>query len=234
MLRRAAKRLGLLKPKEIATRNTMASGLRCLAAIGVEPTLILDVGASDGRWTDLARSIFPNARFALFEPQPVHAVALDAFAAAHPRDVVIRQAVGAKTGTTFFDVSDPFGGALSAEGAPNSIEVRMTTIDASSTADPSDRVLIKLDTHGFERSILDGAAKTLSQTCALIIEAYGYRITPECMLFWELCAYLSERGFRPVDIVDMLHRPIDDTFWQADIIFVRSDWPGFAITSYGP
>jgi hypothetical protein len=27
------------------------------------------------------------------------------------------------------------------------------------------------------------------------------------MLYWELCAFLGERGFRQVDMVDVVHRP---------------------------
>lgn len=238
MLRLVAKRMGFEKTKARAkpasgrARNDMQSGLRRLAGIGIQPTLILDVGASDGQWTHLARPIFPQARYALFEPQPVHAPALQKFAAAHPRDTVIPKAVSASVGITFFDASAPYGGALMSEAMSHSIEVPMTTIDKESTAESRDSVLIKLDTHGFEKSILDGAANTLRQTCALIIEAYNYRISAECLLFWELCAYLAERGFRPIDMVDLLHRPRDNTLWQSDIFFIRADWPGFEIMSY--
>src|SRR5438067_8913981 len=60
----------------------MADGLRLLAQIGVEPATIVDVGASDGRWSELARAVFPAAELFLFEPQPVHAAALERFQAA--------------------------------------------------------------------------------------------------------------------------------------------------------
>jgi hypothetical protein len=66
----------------------------------------------------------------------------------------------------------------------------------------------------------------------LVIEAYNYRISGEALLFWELCAYLAERGFRPVDLVDSMHRPYDDAFWQMDLVFVRSTWAGFAYNAF--
>lgn len=92
--------------------------------------------------------------------------------------------------------------------------------------------LLKLDTHGFERSILEEAAYTLENSEILIIEAYNYRITSEAFLFWELCAYLSEKGFRPIDLVDIAHRRYDSSLWQMDLFFIKSDWEGFNHVSY--
>ena len=91
---------------------------------------------------------------------------------------------------------------------------------------------IKLDTHGFEKSILDGAAELLPETCALVVEAYNFRISDECLLFWELCAYLDNNGFRVVDVVDITHRRYDNTFWQCDLFFISSKWVGFTYNNY--
>jgi hypothetical protein len=66
----------------------------------------------------------------------------------------------------------------------------------------------------------------------LIIESYNFRITDEAMLFWELCAYLQTKGFRCVDLVDVLHRDRDLAFWQIDLVFIRDDWEGFNIITY--
>jgi len=177
---------------------------------------------------------FPQAQYLLFEPQPVHNLPLDDFAERHkPRVHLVKQAVGASIGYTFFDNSDPFGGALAdcEEGA--TIKVPMTTIDAAvSAAALAPPYLLKLDTHGYERSILAGAVQTLDHCEALVIEAYNHRITNEAFLFWELCSFLAEKGFRVVDLVDVMHRGYDDSLWQMDLIFVKSTWPGFAYTSY--
>jgi FkbM family methyltransferase len=213
----------------------MAAGIARLADLGIVPRTIIDVGASDGRWSSMALNYFPEARCVLFEPLPVHADGLKRFAAAHQGSVIIRKAVGGKVGRTHFEAHDPFGGGLIDHPMHGSIETDLTTIDVEITAmEIASPYLIKLDTHGFERSILDGAAGALPKCCALVIEAYNYHLaySNECLLFWELCDYASRRGFRPIDIVDVMHRPYDGTFWQVDIIFVRDNWPGFQYREY--
>ena len=92
--------------------------------------------------------------------------------------------------------------------------------------------LIKLDTHGYERSILKGSLFTLEKTNALIIECYNHRISDEAFLFWELCEYLYKKNFRPVYIVDILNREYDNSLWQMDIFFIKSNYKNFEYNSY--
>ncbi len=87
--------------------------------------------------------------------------------------------------------------------------------------------LLKLDTHGFEVPIFEGAGATLANTVAIIVETYNFKIGAEGLLFHEMCAWLQPRGFRCIDVVDVMRRPGDDLLWQMDLVFVRSDWPEF-------
>jgi FkbM family methyltransferase len=209
----------------------MSHALSLLRRIGVEPATIADVGASDGRWSDLARNAFPAAELVLFEPQPVHARALDRFQVENPHATIIRSAVGGTGGSSLFDGSDPWGGVLQEERTTDSITVSVVTLDdALAAAKPP--FLVKLDTHGVEAAILAGAGDTLDHSVAWIIEAYNQRITSDCLLFWELCGSMAERGFRPIDAVDVLHRPHDGTLWQMDLCFIRSEWDCFAYIGY--
>jgi FkbM family methyltransferase len=225
-------------PTPAPPRASMGRGLRWLRDKGLRFGTVLDVGASNGCWSAPCRDCFPEATHVLFEPQPDHAAGLDAFVA-HCRAgggapvIPVKKAVGAAPGTTFFDVTYLWGGALADGPGHNKIEVPLTTIDAV-VAELSLRgpFLLKLDTHGFEPSILRGAAATLPQCAALVIEAYNYRISPEALLFWELCALLAGQGFRPIDLVDVMHRPHDDSLWQMDLFFIRSSWSGFDCLAY--
>jgi FkbM family methyltransferase len=209
----------------------MRSGLRLLARIGLEPATIADVGASDGTWSRSAQATFPSARLVLFEPQPVHAAALHGFGADHPDATIVRRAVGGTRGVSHFDAADPWGGVLQDEPTESSISVDVTTLDAE-LADVAPPFLVKLDTHGVEREILGGAQETLARSVAWIVEAYNQRIAGDAMLFWELCTYMSEHGFRPIDLADVLHRPHDTTLWQMDLFFVQSEWEGFSYLEY--
>jgi FkbM family methyltransferase len=214
-------------------RSTMERGIAHLRTIGIKPETIFDVGASNGSWSEIAMRTFPDAYYVLFEPQPCHRESLREFNSAHPNVTIIPKAVGGADGMTSFDATDPWGGALIAKQKTQAIDVPVTSLaSAAQQLGAAPPYFIKLDTHGFEKSILDGAAELLPQTSALLIEVYNHRISDECLLFWEICDYLQKQSFRPIDIVDALYRPYDDTLWQADMIFVRSDWPGFTYTEY--
>jgi len=91
---------------------------------------------------------------------------------------------------------------------------------------------IKLDTHGFEIPILEGAAESLGETELLQIECYNFPITTDSLKFHELVTYMESKGFGVVDMCDPIHRPLDDTFWQIDIFFAPLGRPEFATSLY--
>lgn len=215
-------------------RATMNGALEWLGGSGIPIKTVLDVGASNGCWSSQCMRYIAATDYVLFEPQPVHEPELDAFKSKSAKNVtLIKKAVGSTDGMTYFQAEDPFGGALSSVAGQHMIQVPMTTIDRSvqehSLKGP---FLLKLDTHGFEPSILAGAVGALEQCSVLIIEAYNFQITGEAVLFWELCAMLARKGFRCVDMVDLLHRKVDSTLWQMDIVFIRDNWDGFKNLAY--
>src|SRR3978361_1894283 len=55
-------------------------------ARGFNPSLIFDIGAADGTWTDAVRPIFPEARFVLVEPRQT------------AREPTVRAGVGSREG----------------------------------------------------------------------------------------------------------------------------------------
>src|SRR5205085_8401882 len=88
--------------------------------------------------------------------------------------------------------------------------------------------LIKLDTHGYEWPILEGAKATLAKTEVLIIEMYNFTSGEPMLLFYELCQKLDGLGFRTFDLCELLHRPSDGFLWQFDVVLLRKDRPEFA------
>jgi len=80
--------------------------------------------------------------------------------------------------------------------------------------------------------ILKGASHTLSETDAIIMECYNFKISPECLLFYEMCNYLDGLGFRCVNLVNPEWRPYDDALWQMDLIFIRKNMPEFSYLAY--
>jgi FkbM family methyltransferase len=196
---------------------------------------IIDVGASNGIWFVKARRFFPASNALLIEAQAdPHEPDLQRLRDQDPRIDFVIAAAGNGEGSVHFDSTNAFGGAASAEAfEANDVVVQMTSIDIEvAQRGLSGPFLIKLDTHGFEKEILEGADQTLASTQALIIEAYNFELRPGVMRFHELCAFLGQRGFRCIDMADPMRRPADGVLWQMDLVFGRSDQAAFSSNAY--
>jgi FkbM family methyltransferase len=184
---------------------------------------VIDVGASDGHWSARMMRYFPNTKYLLIEAQgAAHGAALAKFKAAHPNVEYELCAAGAQEGEIHFDATDPMGGLASATPFPqNDIVVPVKTIDnLVKRRNVRGPFLIKLDTHGYEVPILEGARATMAQSAMLIIEAYNFTLCPGALRFYELCQFLEPRGFRCVDMFDVMNRPGDNALWQMDMVFL--------------
>jgi FkbM family methyltransferase len=235
-LRRAANRLlhplGLhLIRRERAFEMDEALGRA--RARGLEIRTVIDVGASDGIWSLRAQRHFPKARFLLFEPLAERHAALERLRASHGFDFV-PAAAGPQPGRVRFAVDPALDGSgVATPDSPMTRAVPVETIDATVAARAlTGPYCLKLDTHGFEVPVLTGAARVLGQTQLLVIEAYNFPLTPDCLRFHELCTWLEARGFRCCDLADPMRRPRDGLLWQMDLLFVPAASPWFASNRY--
>ena len=197
------------------------------------PATFIDVGASNGIWSLRARRHFPHAKFLLFEPLTERQAALARLKATHGFDIVPAVA-GAQPGSIAFNVDPALDGSgVAAPGEAGTRNVPVEAIDAAVAA----RHLpgpygLKLDTHGYEIPVLEGATQVLRSTQLLIIEAYNFQLTPGCLRFHELCVWLEARGFRCCDLADPMRRPGDGVLWQMDLVFAPAASPLFTTNRY--
>jgi FkbM family methyltransferase len=222
--------------RAVAERNRASfyHALQACVKRGHKIGTVIDVGASNGCWSEECLKQFPDAHYLLLDAQPVHEAALAAFCRSHPRSQFCLAAAGNREGEIFFHGAEPFGGIASDTPFPDhNLRVPLVTLDAEiSRRGLPGPYLLKLDTHGYEVPIFEGATDILKQAELLIVECYNFKIAEPCLLFYELAAYLEERGFRPADIFDLLHRPDDEVFWQMDCVFLRTDHPAFSSNAY--
>ena len=217
--------------------DTMSEGLQRAATYGSPFGTILDVGAAAGTWTEKAIRIWPNAKYLLFEPLHERQPDLVQLQRKHENTAIeiVPSAVGEEIGEVSFSVAEDLdGSAVDADAISDATRtVKMTSLDAIVLEQGHPKpYLIKLDTHGYEIPILEGAKQILSQTDLLIIEVYGQRIAKRSLLFYELCGYLDQQGFRPIDLVNTMRRPADYTFWQCDLFFAPKSHASFSDTTY--
>jgi len=191
---------------------------------GIKINTVIDVGASNGMWTEQCMNIYPDANYLLFEAQEIHKKALDKFVNKHKNIDYILAVAGNKKGKIFFDNKLAFGGqAYEKKISENLVELPVSTIDIETKKRKLQApFLIKLDTHGFEIPILEGATETLDKAELLIIETYNYKLTDNSLRYWEMNVYLEKLGFLPIEIVDFRLRKKDNSFWQMDTFYIKS------------
>ncbi|ACB77228.1 FkbM family methyltransferase [Opitutus terrae] len=213
---------------------TLAGFLERLGRYQIEFRTVIDVGASNGMWTRDVIQCFPDRDYFLVEARREHEPALQAFAATQTRTRYVICAASDEPGEVHFHAGDLFGGlAAHAAFQQHDIVVPARTLDELATTFAlKPPFFLKLDTHGFEEQILAGGKTLLAQTNLAVIEAYNHQMGYGNLLFPELCAFMAERGFRCIDFFDPLYRPHDAAFWQADLAFARTDWPGFQYPHY--
>jgi FkbM family methyltransferase len=213
---------------------TLHKALRRLQKHGIEFDSFIDVGASNGVWSRALAEYFPGKRHLLLDANKTHLSALAKVCQEYENWSFQFTAVGGQSGTFYFDDSDPLGGHLSETPLtenykPCPVATIDQIVDQQRLSGP---FMIKLDTHGVEIPILQGAKRTLESTNLLVIEAYNFNFSGPAVPFWELCRHLFQLGFRPLDVFDILYREVDDAFWQFDLLFARSSLPLFQDSRY--
>lgn len=227
------RRISKSPTKGIPPFSMDAALCRCFER-GIEIKTIIDVGASDGRWSRMCMDYYPKANYLLIEAQEAHRSGLELFKLQFNNVDYVIAAAGDREGKIYFDNSDLFGGLASdTPFVKNCIEVPVITIDKLlSDKQLEGPFLIKLDTHGFEVPILEGAKKALKSSQLLVIEAYNFKLTETSLKYFELCQYLEQLSFSSIEIVDLMLRQKDLAFWQMDIFFIPSERDEFKSNSY--
>jgi FkbM family methyltransferase len=234
------KGLNALGYKIISNQNdfnkelSMEAALRRCAQRGLNVNTVIDVGASNGMWSRMCIKYLSESGYLLIEAQQPHEPALKEFVSEFPQAQFVLAAAGRTKGIIYFNNSDLFGGVASEvplEGT--SMSVPAVTIDEEvKTRKLKPPYLIKLDTHGFEVPILEGARETLNHSSLVIIETYNYKLSLESLRYYEMASYMEKRGFSSIEMVDFMLRRKDKSFWQMDTFYIPSNSKEFQFTSF--
>lgn len=210
-IRITIKRLRALRWWLKPTFGHEVSVLRRLATQGYRPAVVYDVGASNGAWSETISAVLKSAEFHLFEPL-VEAVPfykrdfetrLKRMRRFHLHQIALSDVPGT---TEFFVTHDGWGSSMLDRGEIPEVAKRVL-VPAFPLDDyrerhklPSPEVL-KIDSQGAERIILDGAQRVLESVDVLFLETWltrGYG--PRTPLLGELIEYLTVRKMTLVDL----------------------------------
>ena len=196
---------------------------RCKAR-GLKINTVIDVGASNRMWSKMCMVFYPDPKYFLIDAQEIHKKKLIEFTKEKANVQFNSSAAGNEKGSIYFNNDAELGGQASNSPYENGIEVQMNSIyNWVKEFNLQPPFLVKLDTHGFEVPILEGAKNTLSNTDLIIIEIYNFNLTDSSLTFWKICNYLKNYNFRIVEIVDLMARKFDNTLWQMDMFFIKSN-----------
>jgi FkbM family methyltransferase len=213
---------------------TMFEALKRCVDRGLNINTVIDIGASNGSWSYGCLQYLPSAHYLLIEAQKPHKKGLDKFVNIHKNADYIIAAAANTDGKIYFNNQDLLGGAAwETAFEENCIEVDAVKIDTLiSERNLKAPYLIKLDTHGFEIPILEGAAETLKNAELIIIEAYNYQLNSKSLKYYQLCEYMETKGFASIEIADLLLRDYDKSLWQMDIFFIPITRKEFMVNQY--
>ena len=212
---------------EIKNRSNIPSiewSINNLKKLGFESKCAIDVGAFEGEWSKMYKSIFPNAKMVMIEAQ-------------HGQEEILRKVtnqleatshhislLGAEKGIAVdFHINSTVSSVLEEHSSNNFQKERRHTqtldgLVGNLTISPD---FLKLDVQGYELEILKGSKKTLKSVQFILCEVSLIDINKNCPLITEVFTYLDKIDFKPYDICSFIRRPYDRSLWQTDVLFIR-------------
>lgn len=212
----------------------MSSALKRICDHKIKINSVIDIGASNGKWSQDAMKVFPYAKFMAIEPLEERKKALQKMKVKSKKFIYEMCVAGANNNTEVnLAVTEDLDGStingvsgLNRKMPVNSIDY---LVHKNELIGP---FLIKFDTHGYEVPILEGSKDTLKQTSIIIMEVYNFNITDNSLRFHEICDFMENLGFRCYDIAGPLLRKYDNAFWQMDIFFINKSSEIFSYSQY--
>jgi FkbM family methyltransferase len=200
---------------------------------------VSDVGANLGQYALHLRGSGYKQLIVSFEPLTEAFAVLKTNAHSDPYWRVLNVAIGAEDGEADINIS-----ATSASSsllpmlethvryAPGSKyvsmeHVRVKTLDtvAPELLSRSKRVLLKIDTQGYEHQVLKGAASLLQQVHLIECELSLVPLYDGQYLFLDMVSLLDRYGFKPVHFEPGFGDPATGYCLQVDGMFARTEAP---------
>ena len=195
--------------------------------------MVLDVGANIGQYASELREGGYRGKIVSFEPMGREFVLLKQLAKRDGNINAVHSAVGDQDGTVEFNIAANSTSSSILEMLPSHTDAAPDSAIQAKEVVPIARLdsiyddhctgqmntLLKIDTQGFEMSVLEGAKESILKVQAIQIEMSLVPLYKEQVLFADLALWLKVRGFHMVDINPMFVHPRTGEVLQVDGIF---------------
>ncbi len=198
--------------------------------------LVFDIGANAGQYALLARRQGYRGAIVSFEPVPAAHEMLARNAESDPLWTVHpRCALGAERGVAEINIAgNSYSSSLlpmlsaHSDAAPESAYVDRVATDVCTLDEvfpryrsSSERVLVKIDTQGFEAEVLRGARDSLCDVAAVELELSLVPLYEKQELYDYFLRLFSEQGFQLWSLSPVFSDPRTGQTLQVDGFFVR-------------
>jgi FkbM family methyltransferase len=239
--RKAGERAKMLVRSQLYRRNLELSKdplpVRIVSAmrwLGVDT--VLDVGANIGQYADALRSSGFDGRIVSFEPLGDAYEQLARRAAKDPRWTAARTAVGSEQGSLEIHIAANSHSSsvlpmndTHLDAAPHSRTVGSESVPVTTIADVvaahdvvPEKTLLKVDTQGYEKPVLDGAGELLARFAMIQLELSFVPLYDGQALYPELVERLTVLGFEWYGVDAAFVDPRTGRMLQVDGLFARS------------
>jgi FkbM family methyltransferase len=193
-------------------------------------TVVLDIGANDGKFAEGLRLMGYAGRIASFEPIPSEIKKLRGRAHGDINWQVFDYALGSDTGTADFNVIEEGGGLfyssflrpIAAPAVSTVLQIAVKRLDSVWTEiiRLEDRVFLKTDTQGFDMRVLQGAGEYLTNVLGVMTEANVKRLYEGAPHYLETLAFLEAQGFSLMEL-RVIDRTEQGSVLEYDCILAR-------------
>lgn len=197
--------------------------------------LLLDVGANSGHYAQQMRSNGFDKKIISFEPLKSVFKQLELNSSKDPNWQVENYAVGNEDVTSYINVAaNTFSSSLlnmlptHLESAPESefvskeeIEIKKLDSIIHNFSSPESRVMLKIDTQGYEKKVLEGASDSLNNIYILQLEMSIIPLYQDEMIFTEMISYLDSLNYQLFSLENGFTDLRSGRLLQVDGVFVN-------------
>jgi FkbM family methyltransferase len=201
------------------------------ADVDLGRSLVVDLGANEGRFSAAILAVAPSARIIAVEPAPEPRRRLEQRIGGRPNVRIVGKAVGAEPGTATLNITShdnnsslrrphDDAGDVHGEGwdVVEGIEVEVTTLDDLLGDEAAD--VLKIDVQGVELDVIAGGERTLRSARAVLLETNFVSYYEGDATFGPLHEAMQERGFRLANIAPPATGEDGTALWS-DACYVR-------------